>query len=119
MPRARHKHEVFAWGRQPAFLSNTRARDVAQRSSRRPDCISHDASCGDFAIVTRIIGFTIGAAGVLITFLPVSGHAYFDGRYHGECGSVSHATFANWNNYPELCMRLGRHPAPPLGVPSH
>jgi len=54
------------------------------------------------AIVRRIIGFAIVAAGVLITFLPVSAHAYFDGRYHGECGSVWHATFANWNNNPEL-----------------
>ena len=31
------------------------------------------------AIVRRIIGFAIVAAGVLITFLPVSAHAYFDG----------------------------------------
>jgi hypothetical protein len=29
----------------------------------------------DFAIVRRIIGFTIVAAGVLITFLAVSAHA--------------------------------------------
>jgi len=53
------------------------------------------------AIVRRIIGFAIVTAGVLITFLPVSAHAYFDGRYHGECRSVWHATFANWNNNPE------------------
>jgi hypothetical protein len=50
--------------------------------------------------VRRIIGFTIVAAGVLITLLPASAHAYFDGPYHRECGSVWHAMFANWNNYP-------------------
>jgi len=52
------------------------------------------------AIVRRIIGFAIVAAGV-DNVPSVSSHAYFDGRYHGECGSVWHATFANWNNNPE------------------
>jgi len=99
MPRARRKHEVFAWGRQPAFLAIRGSRDVAQRSSRRPDWISHDASCRDREANHRL---RHRGGRVLITFLPVSAHAYFDGRYHGECGSVWHATFANWNNNPEL-----------------
>jgi hypothetical protein len=53
--------------------------------------------------VTRIVGFAIAAAGVAITFLPVSTDyryidVYRDVVLHADCGSVWQAMFTNTSN---------------------